>query len=310
MKNERKLGALVVGSAGQANDLHLRLQLSGSPIQMLGWIGPGGKATASESIQHLGGFEMAGQALRACFPEHVILGTSDAGVIASVLDCVDASKAEIWLLPDYFPPPAGTTPAFERGVGQKLSQAQRFAKRTIDLLVALPLTLLSLPLLSLLALSVKLDSPGPAVFKQPRVGEGGRLFGMFKLRTMRADLLDLSGREPKRPDDHRVTRVGRWLRRTSLDELPQLLNVLRGDLSLVGPRPEVIANLHRYTGPSLDRFTVPQGLTGLWQVRGRKQPMYEWVGQDLEYAANWSLWLDAKILLLTPLAVLRGEGAF
>jgi len=295
---------------GATNSLYERLNRGDSVVELWGWIGPDGSSQAGHSIQRVGGFEDIERALRLYAPEHVIMEITATSTTKKILDCLGGSEANVWLLNEFFPLGANTTAAAEPRLSHRLSHGQRIPKRIIDLLIALPLTLAALPLLVLLALIVKLDSPGPAVFKQPRVGEGGRLFGMYKLRTMRADTLDPGGREPKRPEDSRVTRVGRWLRHTSLDELPQLVNVLKGDLSLVGPRPEVLANLDHYSGAALDRFAVPQGMTGLWQIKGRQQPMYEYFDQDLEYVSNWSLMLDAKILLLTPTAVLRGEGAF
>jgi len=176
-----------------------------------------------------------------------------------------------------------------------------------------------LPAMGIAALLVRLDSPGPVLYRAKRVGENGRIFTMYKFRTMvtGADrMLDLSPDENgqanhKRPDDPRVTRVGRFLRKTSLDELPQLFNVLRGDMSLVGPRPELPELVERYLAWQRERFAVPQGLTGWWQVNGRSdKPMHLHTEEDLFYVRNYSIWLDLKILIKTAWVVLKGKGAF
>jgi len=158
-----------------------------------------------------------------------------------------------------------------------------------------------------IAVAIKLDSPGPIFFVQERIGKGERLFKMHKFRTMhwktRTD-----GTKPG-PNDERVTRVGRFLRRTSMDELPQFYNVLRGEMSLVGPRPEQAQLLDRYQNWQRRRFAVKPGLTGWWQVNGRKQPMQDHIEEDIYYVEHVSLWLDLVILFRTAWAVLNGKGA-
>jgi len=197
----------------------------------------------------------------------------------------------------------------------------RLLKRGFDLVIdSLLLLLTALPML-LIALAVKLDTRGPSIFRQERVGENGRLFGMYKFRTMVADAeaqqdqVNIQTEDDevlhKRPDDPRVTKVGHFLRRYSLDELPQLINVLKGDMSLVGPRPEMPWLVDRYESWQRKRFAVPQGITGWWQINGRSdKPMHLNTDDDLYYVYNYSLWLDIQILLRTPLAVLQGKGAF
>lgn len=202
-----------------------------------------------------------------------------------------------------------------------LNDVQRFVKRTFDLVIAGVSTLLLFPLLAFIALLIKLDSSGPIFYRHKRVGENGRPFHMYKFRTMipEADQLLPQMTEVnsqgqlffKRPDDPRVTRVGHFLRRASLDELPQLLNVLKGDMSLVGPRPELPWLVERYEPWQRKRFAVPQGMTGWWQVNGRSdKPMHLHTEDDLYYVQNYSLWMDIFILLKTPWVVLRGKGAF
>jgi len=185
----------------------------------------------------------------------------------------------------------------------------------MDLVVSAGLLITCGPLMLLIAILIKLDSPGPAIIRQQRVGENGRLFEMLKFRTMRAGeeqrVPKLTDGLHKRPRDPRVTRLGRFLRRYSLDELPQLINVLKGEMSLVGPRPELPWLVERYESWQRRRFAVPPGMTGWWQVNGRSErPMHLHVEDDLYYIRNYSLWMDLVILLRTVPAVLSGRGAF
>jgi exopolysaccharide biosynthesis polyprenyl glycosylphosphotransferase len=194
-------------------------------------------------------------------------------------------------------------------------------KRIMDVLITLLAMPVLLPVLAALAIAIKLDSPGPVLFIQDRVGLYRRRFRMLKFRTMVdgsermqeefEHLNQIEGPVFKIFNDPRVTRVGRFLRRTSLDELPQLLNVLKGDMSLVGPRPLPLRDVNRFDQASQrKRFVVKPGLTCLWQVSGRSTlPFTEWLRLDLWYIDNWSLSLDVKLLLRTIPVVLRGTGA-
>jgi exopolysaccharide biosynthesis polyprenyl glycosylphosphotransferase len=195
------------------------------------------------------------------------------------------------------------------------------AKRGIDVVVSTLVLLTACPLLLLAAIAIKTTSPGPVLFVQERYGLNRRRFRMYKLRTMVADAEDLQARlealnEASGPvfkiqADPRITRVGRVLRRTSLDELPQLVNVVLGDMSLVGPRPLPLRDVHRFEEPALmRRFSVRPGVTCLWQISGRSTIGFdEWVRLDLEYIDTWSLRLDLWILLRTIPAVVSGTGA-
>lgn len=195
-----------------------------------------------------------------------------------------------------------------------ISGAERLAKRAFDLVLSTFFAIALAPLMTLIGLAVRLESPGGAIFRQPRAGENGRTFDMLKFRTMRAvspppDTGSVA--DHKRKYDPRVTRLGRLLRRFSLDELPQLFNVIRGEMSLVGPRPELPWLVDRYQPWQRKRFAVPQGVTGWWQINGRSdKPMHLNTEDDLYYIYNYSIWLDIRILLRTPLVVLRGTGAF
>jgi lipopolysaccharide/colanic/teichoic acid biosynthesis glycosyltransferase len=205
------------------------------------------------------------------------------------------------------------------------------ACRLLDLTLTLVLAILLLPLLALIAVLIKLDSGGPVLYRQRRVGLGLSEFTMCKFRTMheatsvaphREYVLELirnaasgsqrpaNGSVYKLKDDERITRVGRTLRRFSLDELPQLWNVLRGEMSLVGPRPSIRYEVDSYPDDWCRRFGVMPGMTGLWQVCGRNQvSLSQMVELDLEYVERRSLWLNLRILARTPWVVLHGKGA-
>lgn len=203
--------------------------------------------------------------------------------------------------------------------------ARGLAKRAMDLIGALLGLVVLAPLMLAIALLIRLESPGPALFRQRRLGCGGRPFWMLKFRTMVVDAEHrLSELEPlnesaggvlfKIRRDPRVTRVGRWLRRSSLDELPQLLNVLRGEMSLVGPRPLQLRDCARLEALNPQGFAcrlmVPAGLTGAWQIWGRSEmDCEELLRLDLEYVERWSPDLDLRILCRTVPAVLAGRGA-
>ncbi len=202
-----------------------------------------------------------------------------------------------------------------------LNDVQRLVKRIFDLTLGGILTVCALPIILAIALFIRLDSKGPVIFRQKRIGENGCSFSMYKFRTMivgaekfedkvkggngNGEVLD------KRPDDPRITDVGRLLRKTSLDELPQLFNVLKGDMSLVGPRPELPWMVIQYEPWQHKRFAVPQGMTGQWQVNGRSDTSYEErVTLDMAYIESWSVWEDIKILIKTIPAIFKGHGAY
>jgi exopolysaccharide biosynthesis polyprenyl glycosylphosphotransferase len=200
------------------------------------------------------------------------------------------------------------------------NETQLAAKRMLDVAVSLLVLALTMPVLLVAALCIKVTSPGSILFKQERIGLNGRIFMLYKLRTMIEDaherrgevthLNEMTGPVFKANGDPRITRVGRWLRKFSLDEIPQLWNVLKGDMSLVGPRPpipEEVASYHRW---HRRRLSMKPGLTCLWQVSGRNEIDFDrWMQLDLDYIDNWSPSLDLKILLRTIPAVLSGKGA-
>lgn len=222
----------------------------------------------------------------------------------------------------------GTSPAAQPGVtGSVAVGVARFVKRSFDVAGATAFLLAGLPVILLIALTIKLDSPGPVLYRSQRVGRGGRPISVLKFRSMHdgseQQLSVLRQEGPhgeefearfKIREDPRRTRVGRLLRRTSLDEVPQFWNVLRGDMSLVGPRPVVEEELDFYRGVpggEVAYLSVRPGLTGLWQISGRSDTTYEErVLLDMQYVADMSTLLDLRILLRTPVAVVRGSGAY
>jgi lipopolysaccharide/colanic/teichoic acid biosynthesis glycosyltransferase len=204
------------------------------------------------------------------------------------------------------------------GVKPLFRWIQCFAKRFFDLSVAGILLVLLSPLMLTIALAIRMTSGSPILYEWQVVGKDGRPFRGFKFRTMVAgadqmkqQLLarnEMRGPVFKMKDDPRVTPVGRILRKFSLDELPQLWSVLKGDMSLVGPRPPLVSEYERFSEQQKSKLAVRPGMTSLWQVRGKPSDFDEWLKLDLEYIQHWSLWLDFKILLETAFVVLTGKN--
>jgi exopolysaccharide biosynthesis polyprenyl glycosylphosphotransferase len=205
--------------------------------------------------------------------------------------------------------------------GSALTGFNKALKRGVDVLISgIALVLIS-PLWALVALAIKLDSRGPILFRQERIGLHGRPFTVFKFRSMYVDaeerLEELRARNEaagplfKMKDDPRRTNVGRFIRRTSLDELPQFVNVLRGEMSIVGPRPGLASEVAQYQDWHRKRLAVLPGITGLWQVSGRSELTFdEMVMLDIYYAENWSLGMDLRIMIRTVPQLLFGDGAY
>jgi exopolysaccharide biosynthesis polyprenyl glycosylphosphotransferase len=202
-----------------------------------------------------------------------------------------------------------------------ISDKQRLIKRLFDLIFAFTVILIFAPVMLIIAIFIKLDSPGPIIFRQKRIGENMQPFNIMKFRTMIQDAEALSSHVEmkdehgmilhKHREDPRVTELGRFLRHYSLDEFPQFINVLLGNMSIVGPRPEMPHLVEKYKSWQFVRFTVPQGITGWWQVTGRSEkPMHLNTDKDLFYIDNYSFWLDLKIIIKTIIVVIRGRGAF
>lgn len=312
--------ALVVGTPERVADLARVFAERAAPVAV--------DVVATTGIENA-----KGPHLRSLVAEHrvdiVVLTEEREGAnVRQLLWDMEGAGAVVWLsidVPELAAPraeyhPIERLPIIEVEPADR-SISRRRAKRVFDItLSALALALLS-PVILVAAILVKLDSPGPAFFRQSRIGRDGATFGILKLRTMRvnaeeelAGLLHRNeGAGPlfKLKDDPRVTRVGSFLRRTSIDELPQLWNVLKGEMSLVGPRPPLPSEVEEYDGASHRRLIVKPGMTGLWQVSGRSDLTWEQgVRLDLFYVENWSVAGDIRILMQTVGVVLRPNGAY
>lgn len=276
----------------------------------------------------LGRIDDLARIVRREFIDEIILTTPTHRETAQhVIREARANQIDVKLVPDFFgcdPAPLvlrkyGNVPVLTLSE-EPIPVFRLLVKRGLDVALSAIGLLLALPLFVLIALAIRLDSPGPVLYRAPRLGLKGRRFRCLKFRTMiaNADALkqklracnQRSGPFFKIVDDPRVTRAGRILRRYSLDELPQLWNVLRGEMSLVGPRPHPIDDFERYDLEDLQRLEVPPGLTGLWQVTARSDPSFARnMELDREYIGRWTLGMDFRILGRTVAAVLRGDGA-
>jgi exopolysaccharide biosynthesis polyprenyl glycosylphosphotransferase len=324
---------LLVGDPDDPANQKVRERLARHGVmEIVGWLSPQVPTGSGQGAQDvLGSVDDLWSVLQHNAVDTVVLcGLVDDAQLKLLLEAVMSAGARLlgvsrndrigWVRPS---PVSYRSLSFMELTVPSLRARQLWVKRAVDLMAAgLGLLLIS-PLLTLIALAIRLDSRGPVFFAQERVGRGGRTFRMLKFRTMRvgADAekaklahLNTSGdaRLFKIPNDPRVTRVGALLRKWSLDELPQLFNVLRGDMSLVGPRPFFESDLATYREHHFGRLGALPGITGLWQVSGRSSitDFEEVVRLDCEYIHRWSLWLDLEILLKTLPAVMRRTGAY
>lgn len=308
---------LVLGDA--ATTAQVRRKLAANPSLNATVIGRvGDREEAAHPDKLLGPVDKLPAVLEKHSIERVIVAPTEdgGGDVADVIRLATACGVRVEVLPRLLEV-IGTSVDFDdlggqvllgiRGFG--LSPSSRALKRVFDVTVATLLVVVLLPVLLAIALAIRLTSPGPVLFRQTRVGRHGRTFEMLKFRTMvrgaddrKDEVRALNEAAPmfKISDDPRTTAVGRFLRRRSLDELPQLLNVLRGDMSLVGPRPLVSEEDQLFSGWERRRYHVAPGVTGPWQILGSSRvPMADMLTIDYLYCANWSLWLDAKILVRT-----------
>jgi exopolysaccharide biosynthesis polyprenyl glycosylphosphotransferase len=244
----------------------------------------------------------------------------------ALMETAEKMGVRVFVMPNlYDPQVARVSPAYVEGLPALLyrsdpeSQAPLLFKSILDKVGSIVGIMLSAPVMILTAAVIKLDSRGPVLFKQVRSGLNGKPFVLYKFRTMCSDAEikkntlmtknEMSGPVFKIKRDPRVTRIGKFLRKFSVDELPQLFNVLRGEMSLVGPRPPLPQEVSRFEPWQHRKLSVRPGLTCLWQVNGRNNVDFEdWMRMDLQYIDNWSLWLDAKILARTVPAVIKGTG--
>ncbi|MCL4562628.1 MAG: sugar transferase [Chloroflexi bacterium] len=324
-------GVLIVG----AGEVGLRLkeqieQYGDFGLKLIGFLDDNPQKQASNGLI-LGGLEQARDVIQNHLIDDVVLALPQRAYQTTnelVTELHDL-PVKVWVVPDYFSL-ALNRASMEELAGipmidlraPAINDYDRMIKRFFDIVISLVSLPFAIPIGGLIALAIKLDSPGPVVFRQERVGENGRIFDMYKFRSMVVDAerlnnpverVDENGKimQDKRIKDPRVTRVGRFIRRTSLDELPQLINVFRGEMSLVGPRPELPYLVDKYEQWQRRRFAIPQGITGWWQINGRSdKPMHLHTDEDLYYLQNYSIWLDLRILFKTAWVVLMRKGAY
>jgi exopolysaccharide biosynthesis polyprenyl glycosylphosphotransferase len=320
---------LVVGSGplGQSVASQIRSSISEN-LRLVGFVGDAyGDQNDVSILGHLSDLSLL-------IGEHsvtdvvIALPYSEYHNISEIVSCLDGSPVGVWIALGFFDLALYRTDIEDfAGIpmldlrASAIDDYQRLIKRAFDLLFGLLTLIITLPLIALSAVFVYLEDGAPILFRQMRVGENGRLFEMLKFRTMVKNAEELKEEVHKQDtdgnlihkmkDDPRVTRVGRLLRRFSLDELPQLFNILAGTMSLVGPRPEMPYLVDKYQPWQRKRFAIPPGLTGWWQVNGRSdKPMHLHTEDDLYYIQNYSIWLDLQIMVRTIWVVLIGKGSY
>jgi exopolysaccharide biosynthesis polyprenyl glycosylphosphotransferase len=265
---------------------------------------------------------------RKHFVDEIFLSAPcERGMVKKLVEQAREAGVDIRVVPDLYDGLAWNSPV--EYIGQfptiPLHRGQvpvigMMLKRLLDIVLSSAALVILSPLLIAIAIAVRFDSAGPILYRSERIGKKARVFPCLKFRTMvrdaerrRAEVLHMNERDSvlfKISNDPRITRVGRFLRKYSLDELPQLVNVLRGDMSLVGPRPPIASEVKRYELNHLRRLDVVPGITGLWQVQARQDPSFDsYISMDTAYIENWTLWLDLKILIRTVTVVLAGTGA-
>ncbi len=320
-KAQYKRRVILAGTAAESNRLRQMLKVSGD-----------------DEIEMVAEFNLAESSMPQLIEllhEHsassVLISTKHTNFerVENVIRLCETEGVEAWLVADFFATQIAKA-SFDELFGHPLlvfrstpeTSWEMVAKQLLDFFGALVALLFFGPLMILIAMLIKLTSPGPVMFRQQRSGLNGAPFSIFKFRTMMtnaeqfkhelAAMNEMSGPVFKLTNDPRITPIGRWLRKFSLDELPQLLNVLRGEMSLVGPRPLPVDEVRRFHDLAhRRRLSVKPGLTCLWQVSGRNKisDFKDWVRLDLQYIDNWSIWLDLAILLRTIPVVLLGTGA-
>jgi exopolysaccharide biosynthesis polyprenyl glycosylphosphotransferase len=283
---------------------------------------------ATRNADVIGSIDEVLELARKHFVDEIFLSAPcERGMVKQLVEQAREAGVDIRVVPDLYDGLAWNSPV--EYIGQfptiPLHRGQvpvigMMMKRLLDIaLSSVTLVMLS-PLLFAIAIAVRFDSAGPILYRSERIGKKARVFGCLKFRTMvrdaerrRAEVLHMNERDSvlfKISNDPRITPVGRFLRKYSLDELPQLINVLRGDMSLVGPRPPIASEVKRYELNHLRRLDVVPGITGLWQVQARQDPSFDsYISMDTAYIENWSLWLDMKILIRTVTVVFAGTGA-
>lgn len=322
---------LIVGTGPEAHALRHHLE----SMRQLGYSFKGfidlndrGTGAAKGLCDVVGSLETLFQQSRKLFVDEIFFtAPCERGLMHDVLEQARTHGVDLRVVPDMYDGLAwsnsieyiGQFPTIPLHCGQ-IHEVGLVLKRSFDIAFSLALLTLLSPVLLAVAIAIKLDSPGPVFYRSERIGKKGRVFRCIKFRTMvrdaedrRAEVAHMNERDGvlfKAANDPRVTQLGRFLRKYSLDELPQFLNVLHGDMSIVGPRPPIASEVKEYKLSHLRRLNVMPGITGLWQVQGRKDPSFDsYVSLDMTYIDNWSLWLDLAIILRTVGVVLAGTGS-
>jgi exopolysaccharide biosynthesis polyprenyl glycosylphosphotransferase len=321
---------LIVGTGPEAHALRHHLE----SIRHLGYTFKGfiefpgaSSRIISSSGDVVGTLETLFQHARKQFVDEIFFTTQcERGIVQDVLEKARAHGIDFRVVPDLYDGLAWNSPI--EYIGQfptiplhcgNVPELRLVLKRVLDIAFSSLLLLFLAPFLMAIAIAIKLESGGPIFYASDRIGKKGRIFRCFKFRTMvrdaeerRAEIMHMNERDGvlfKISNDPRITRVGRFLRKYSLDELPQFLNVLRGEMSVVGPRPPLASEVMEYKLSHLRRLDVTPGITGLWQVQGRQDPSFDsYVSLDVAYIENWSILLDLKIVVRTVGVVLSGTG--
>ncbi len=322
---------LIVGTGPEAHALRHHLE----SIRHLGYTFKGfiespdaPSAGVNRPIDVAGAFDTLFQRARALFVDEIFFTSGcEHGLMHDALEHARVQGVDLRIIPDMYDGLAWNSPI--EYIGQfptiplhrgHVPELGLIFKRCLDIVFSLLFLLVFSPLLLLVAIAVKLDSSGPVLYRSERIGKKGRVFRCIKFRTMvqnadklREDMAHLNERDGvlfKISNDPRITRLGHFLRKYSLDELPQFFNVLKGDMSVVGPRPPIASEVKEYKLNHLRRLDVTPGITGLWQVQGRQDPSFaSYVSMDVNYIDNWSIWLDFKIILRTVGVVFSGTGS-
>jgi len=322
---------LIVGTGAEAHALRHHLE----SIRHLGYTFkgfiefPGASShMTSSSGDVVGTLDTLFQHARKQFVDEIFFTTPcERGIVQDVLEKSRMHGVDLRVVPDLYDGLAWNSPI--EYIGQfptiplhrgHVPELGFVLKRVLDVFFSLLLLLILSPFLLLLAIAIKLESRGPVFYASERIGKKGRVFRCYKFRTMvrdaekrRAEIMHMNERDGvlfKITNDPRITRLGHFLRKYSLDELPQFINVLRGDMSVVGPRPPIASEVMEYKLSHLRRLDVTPGITGLWQVQGRQDPSFDsYVSLDVTYIENWSLWLDMKIVIRTVGVVFSGTGS-
>jgi len=322
---------IIVGTGAEAHALRHHFQ----SIRQLGYIFKGfvhvpgvDKQLGVTTGDVLGSLDMLFDLARKHFVDEIFFTSpSERGVIKGVLDQARANGIDLRVVPDMYDGLAwnstieyiGQFPTIPLHRGH-VPEVGLVLKRMLDITLSLMALLVLSPVLLAIAIAVKIDSPGPIFYCSERIGKKGRVFRCIKFRTMvrdadgrRAEILHMNERQGilfKISNDPRITETGKFLRKYSLDELPQFINVLLGDMSIVGPRPPIASEVRQYDLSHLRRLDVTPGITGLWQVQARQDPSFDsYISLDVAYIENWSVWLDIKIILRTVGVVFAGTGS-